>query len=231
MQSNALQYFQSIFLQESIISTFNRMSFNQFFLINRNSALSACAALFKFIETQKRHVFTPNSIRLVIKQMDVENTALIDLNTCRYLELVYNTRNVNKKRDLCSILDHTETKSGMAKLRCNVLQPPCDLMVINERKEIVERFIKDGKLLKESSNILKAFHGLDEVIAFCQLMKQRTTQDTEKDSIKITEFKIERILFMKNILKSIRQLDTYIQSVNLESFKNIFQVCVILSIN
>jgi DNA mismatch repair ATPase MutS len=87
-------------------------------------ALSAAAALFKFIELSAKFFFTPNTIKLMLEQQDEKNLTQIDFNTCRYLELVYNTRHINSKNSLCSIVNYTETKNGLKKLRSTVLQPP-----------------------------------------------------------------------------------------------------------
>ncbi len=143
------------------------------------------------------------------------------------MELIYNTRNLNKKRDLCSILDYTVTKNGLGKLRCNILQPPSDLVTIAERIEIIERMLSDNKIFEQFKEILQKFQGLDEIISFCQIMQQRTNFEIQSDSIKLTEYKIERILFMKHILKYMRELDLYIRNSNLDSLKNIFQVFLI----
>jgi DNA mismatch repair protein MSH4 len=197
----------------------------KFFFQHRDSALSACAALFKHIEQKRRHVFTPNSIHLVIKQFNSEDTTLIDINTCRYLELIYNSRNVNKKRDLCSILNYTDNRNGMRKLRSNLLQPPTDPALIEYRLRMVGDLLKDRDLLGELKAITQTFQDLDEVIVFCQQMRNKTlVRDSEFASIKTTEFKIDRALVMKTMLKCVRQLAAYVESSELESLKHICQV-------
>lgn len=63
-----------------------------------------------------------HSVRLSIEGS--ENLTLIDINTARFLELVYNTKNSKCPTNLYGILNYTKTKYGAKALISSILQPP-----------------------------------------------------------------------------------------------------------
>lgn len=93
-----------------------------FCFIFRPLALAACGALFKYIEYSKNYVFAAHSVRLSID--GINSLTLIDINTARFLELVYNTKNTKGPNNLYGILNYTKTKYGSKALLSSLLQPP-----------------------------------------------------------------------------------------------------------
>lgn len=83
--------------------------------------MECCAALIRYVEVSDQILFLPNSIHLTVEGS--EKITKIGSDTSRYLELVFNKRNLKSSNNLYGVLNYTVTKNGMRMLKSNILQP------------------------------------------------------------------------------------------------------------
>lgn len=145
---------------------------------SRFYALSAAAALLKYVEFLQNLIFAPKS--LCIKYEGSQNTVLIgkldllqlfmfsttifiipDIETAKRLELVSSTKvdTALKHSSLLGTLNHTLTIGGFRLLRATLLQPPCVLKDIEARQECVEEVVNNPVLFRAFQvSIKNCFH-------------------------------------------------------------------------
>jgi len=87
--------------------------------------LECCAALIRYVEVSDQILFLPNSIHLTVEGS--EKITKIGSDTSRYLELVFNKRNLKSSNNLFGVLNYTVTRNGMRMLKSNILQPSCGI--------------------------------------------------------------------------------------------------------
>lgn len=162
---------------------------------------------------------------------DSLNVTRLDSNTCRYLELIESTRNVrnDKQGSLLAVLNHTNTKLGLRKLRDAIVRPSSDVEVIRARAELVARLLTDFNLNDSMSKLISRFGSdLDDVIKFANQLKLRSSSKmsllSHDESVKTTETKIDRVLMMKRVIRTARALFELISSSRIECFDKICQV-------
>ncbi|RMZ99687.1 mutS -like protein [Brachionus plicatilis] len=178
-------------------------------------ALGACSALFKYAEYSKNHIFTAHSIRLSIEGN--ENLTLVDINTARFLELVYNTKNSKRPTNLYGILNYTRTKYGAKALLSSILQPPFDVQSIQERIWQVEEMAKNTALMNQLIPCVEKFSDLDHFSKQLNLFAQK-----EDKTSKIIENKIKCVINMRLLVDLANQLKQILMSSNCIRLKTIF---------
>lgn len=71
----------------------------------------------------------------------------VDSATVRHLELLQNNHFPNSSHSLYGIVNACRTPGGARMLRMNILQPPCDVEVINIRLKCVEELMTNSEIL------------------------------------------------------------------------------------
>ena len=86
--------------------------------------------------------------------------------------------------------------------------------------------IKNKELFLNLKSCLKDFKNMDEILLFCSQLARKCNQDSMKsnEDIKNTEKKIEKVLMIKNLIKSMRKFSRFVQDNNLVWLENILQV-------
>ncbi|TNY24833.1 muts domain V-domain-containing protein, partial [Rhodotorula diobovata] len=128
-------------------------------------ALSACAALFKWLDAAQARSFPPASLR--IRYEALEGTCLVDSETARNLELVNNLINKNSKQHLLGMLNKCFTPMGTRLLRANILSPLTDPVTIDDRLDAVEELVtteERSRAIRTALEPLKALD-LDKVVS------------------------------------------------------------------
>ncbi|KPV74997.1 uncharacterized protein RHOBADRAFT_53908 [Rhodotorula graminis WP1] len=118
-------------------------------------ALSAAAALFKWLDSTQSLSFPPNSLR--IRYAPLDGTCLVDTESARNLELVANVLNKNSKQHLLGMLDKCQTPMGTRLLRSNILSPLTNPSIIDGRLDAVEELVNSEE---RSRAVRKALEGL-----------------------------------------------------------------------
>ena len=135
-----------------------------------------------------------------------ENTAVLDSNTIRCLELVEN--NTSKGGvSLYKFLDSTCTAMGKRLLRNNILQPLTDKESVNMRFESVRELMNEVDLLEDLRAKMRSFQDLD--ILFTRLLS------VNHAAIKPDQ-KINYVLMLKDALLSIKSLSVMLEGYTLQ---------------
>ncbi|GAA5887912.1 hypothetical protein JCM6882_000800 [Rhodosporidiobolus microsporus] len=122
-------------------------------------ALSAAAALFKYLETAHGMVFPPRSVK--IRYASLEGTCLIDVESAKNLELVANLLNTNSKQHLLGLLNKCYTPMGTRLLRSNILSPLTEPSIIDTRLDTVEELVNSEERFRAIRKALEPLKNLD----------------------------------------------------------------------
>ncbi|XP_065344364.1 mutS protein homolog 4-like [Cloeon dipterum] len=168
---------------------------------NRFYALSAAAALLKYIEFLQNIIFAPKS--LSIQYQGSQNTTLIDIETAKRLELVCPMRPAAnwKQCSLLGILNNTATIGGYRLLRATVLQPSCLLQDIVERQECVQELVENPTLFRAFQCILPKFADCERLLAL-SMMVPTSAHKCEKS----VEYQLNYALLLKSCLENLPAL-------------------------
>ena len=85
-------------------------------------ALSAAAALIKFVEFTQHVIFAPGTLQLILEGSN--RTTMMDAATVRGLELCHGLAGMQSRASLYGVLNRCKTESGARLLRAEILQPP-----------------------------------------------------------------------------------------------------------
>jgi len=104
-------------------------------------ALSAAAALLKYIEYTQNVVIASRSLK--VEYQVTEGATIIDLDTANRLEIVMGSQSRDELHSLYGVLKHCRSKGGSRLLRANLLQPPSEVEKIDKRLDCVTELIQN----------------------------------------------------------------------------------------
>ena len=133
-------------------------------------------------------------------------TMLIDTITAKNLELVYNTIHTHTKRNtLLGVVDYTLTPMGKRLLRTNILQPPCNANIINNRLNAIEELCKNEECIYNIQSCLKQLVDIDCVISFIAKIPNASAKNSVL-AVQYSEQKINHVVHLKQTVKSIKTI-------------------------
>ncbi|XP_022197518.2 mutS protein homolog 4 [Nilaparvata lugens] len=176
---------------------------------NKFYALAALSALITFIEHSHSMVFTKKSLKILYQ--NAEEVMSIDLDTAKRLELVFSATGDNMHKSLLSVFNYCNTLSGRRFLRANILQPPCNLKVIEKRLECVNELVHDAMLITNLKVELRNFNDVEQLLWFC-------TQAPTLSSTKISELQMNYILLLHMTMKSLPAMQECLRETKSERF-------------
>ncbi|KRY48504.1 MutS -like protein 4 [Trichinella britovi] len=184
-------------------------------------ALAAAAALIDYIERVENIIFAPQSIRIVYKGL--EKSLKIDSNAAKDLELIVSLKSSESvKGSLLGILNHTYTFSGARLLRASILQPSSDLQTINERLDVLEEILNNGRVkasiaLTSLRSAISRMTDVERLIGFC-------IHIGEEDCGRFAEYRIKQLLCLKNTLELVEPLRQILSTFKTPLLKEYFEV-------
>ncbi|OUC46191.1 MutS domain V protein [Trichinella nativa] len=179
-------------------------------------ALAAAAALIDYIERVENIIFAPQSIRIVYKGL--EKSLKIDSNAAKDLELIVSLKSSESvKGSLLGILNHTYTFSGARLLRASILQPSSDLQTINERLDVLEEILNNGRALTSLRSAISRMTDVERLIGFC-------IHIGEEDCGRFAEYRIKQLLCLKNTLELVEPLRQILSTFKTPLLKEYFEV-------
>lgn len=130
----------------------------------------------------------------------------IDTITAKNLELVHNTTHTHTKRNtLLGIVDYTLTPMGKRLLRTNILQPPCNINVTNDRLDAIEELCKNEECIYNIQSCLKQLVDIDCIISFIVKIPN-TNAKNSVFAVRYSEQKINHVVHLKQAMKSIKAI-------------------------
>uniref|UniRef100_A0A1B6D8P9 DNA mismatch repair proteins mutS family domain-containing protein n=1 Tax=Clastoptera arizonana TaxID=38151 RepID=A0A1B6D8P9_9HEMI len=178
-------------------------------------ALSAAAALIKYVEFEKNVFFAPKSLKIVYQSAtDIMN---IDVETAQRLELVlsYGSNEINGS--LFGILNHCSTISGYRLLRANILQPPTTLPQIEKRLNSVTELAQNPMLLHSLQSTLIKFKEVEQLLWMC------VQTSNSKNDLMATESQMNFILLLKTTMENISVLKDCLQDTQTSFFHEVLK--------
>ena len=116
-------------------------------------------------------------------------------------------------------MDFTKTKNGIRTLRSNILQPSCDIEIIESRSSIINHMCNNRDFFDKLRKILRDFHGLDDMVSFCYNYPRK-----QNDTLKSSENKIQNIMIMSELLDNVLVLKETIKDSKIQAIENFYQV-------
>ncbi|XP_044003959.1 mutS protein homolog 4-like [Aphidius gifuensis] len=174
-------------------------------------ALAAASALFKYIESIQHLVYEPKSLR--INYQSAENVTMIDIESAKSLELV-NCNGANKKYSLFSSLDRCSTPMGRRLLRASILQPSCNINVIQTRQACIEELLSNRSLHLILQPVIRRLSGGNRLLG----LAMKTSQ---ADTIQCAERNLNYILLLKNTIDIIPELQGALKTSKSPFFKRV----------
>lgn len=139
-------------IADNVLKTQLRVSsLSAFSLADEKFCIMTAGALVSYLkETQKQSLSIINSIR----NENIENFMMLDVNAIRNLELVKTLRDGKRYGSLLWLLDKTKTSMGARKLQSWILSPLNDIDKINYRLNGVESLFNNTLTRQSLSNML-----------------------------------------------------------------------------
>jgi hypothetical protein len=105
------------------------------------------------------------------------------------------------------------------------LQPSTDRKTIEGRLEVVEKLTNDRTFYDRTRQIIKEFHGFDDMISFCYNLQQK-----HNDTFKSAEVKINNIMLMNQILHNVNVLKETLKESGISMIENFYQVAYFICV-
>lgn len=146
---------------EALTRHFKVFTLDGFGLTGRVAAISAAGALLHYVGTTLRHSLA--HVRK-IRILSAGDSLVLDAPAIRNLQLIPGGE-ISREASLLGILDVTCTAMGARTLRNWIVQPLADPARINERLDIVERFVRDRFALTSLRRTLAIVRDMERLIA------------------------------------------------------------------
>ncbi|CAL8147507.1 unnamed protein product [Orchesella dallaii] len=180
---------------------------------NKYYCLAASSALLKYAELVQSVLFSPKCLKIEFQVS--EQTCMIDHVTAQHLELLQNNQQPTSSHCLYGILNSCRTPVGARLLRMALLQPSCDVKLINTRLDCVEELIKDREVLYGLQDILGRLQAdIEHVIA-------TLVQIPKVDNAKVTEQRINYVIALKHTLELVPGLVRLMENSGNDYFQSV----------
>jgi DNA mismatch repair protein MutS len=129
--------------------------------LDEDEQLISVAMILKYIEEtqlmEPKHIEKPREIH-------IKGKMILDRATIQNLELVAGAYSGSVKDSLFSVIDHTQTRMGSRLLYNWILNPLIDKNSIDERLDMVERFVNDKDLLNSIREELASVSDIERIV-------------------------------------------------------------------
>ncbi|XP_046389737.1 mutS protein homolog 4-like [Ischnura elegans] len=187
-------------------------------------ALSAAAALLKYVEYIQNLIFAPKSLK--VEYQGSQNTTVIDVDTALRLELVASLfghagegkvwgrkKGISgggaseSKPSLLNILNHCYTVGGLRLLRASILQPPCLASIIETRLESVTELVSKPALSDSLGCVLGQLSDVENLLTLCMISPDSADAGASGDTLlRLAESRINYALLLKTSLGVVQPL-------------------------
>ncbi|KFD71745.1 hypothetical protein M514_04303 [Trichuris suis] len=169
--------------------------------------LASTAALIDYLEKVQKSVFMAKSMRVVYEGS--ERSLIIGADTAKQLELMTNLKVVdNVECSLFGVLNFTCTYGGARMLRASILQPSCDLSVINDRLSAIEELLENAEGFNNLRSALCSMRDIERSIPMC-------IGESSEQTPRFAEYRIRQMTLLLHTLEMVEPL-----LHTLESFRN-----------
>lgn len=148
------------YAEEKLNKHFSTATLKGFGIENMPEGIVAAGAILRYLEETEHH--SVKHIRSIAR-LPEERYVWLDKFTIRNLELIRGQQ--KDSVPLIDVIDHTVTPMGTRLLRKWLLLPLKELSAIQKRLSIVEAFVKDPALTKDSFNCLRQMGDLERLIS------------------------------------------------------------------
>lgn len=177
--------------------------------LEEGAQLVSVGMILKYIEDTQlcnpKHIEKPRGV-------NINGKMILDKPTIRNLELVSNAYGGGVQGSLLSIIDKTQTRMGSRLLYHWLLNPLIEKGAINERLDVVDRFVKDRELLSSVREELSSVSDIERIVGKIGLGRvnardfnalQTSLDATLRVSELLKDKYIPHIKFLKEVVKSI----------------------------
>ncbi|XP_033221031.1 uncharacterized protein LOC117175433 [Belonocnema kinseyi] len=182
----------------------NEFSTIELFVKEKYYALSATAALLRYVEYIQHLIYEPKSLKIEFQAS--QGATLIDVESALSLELV-SSYGPQRNYSLFSSLDRCVTPMGRRLLRSQILQPPCDDRVIKQRQACVSELVQNRNLHTILHPIVKQLFGADRLLG----LSMRAMFISE--CVETAERNLNYVLLLKTSLEIIPNLSSALNPV------------------
>lgn len=201
---------------EMITNFCSRKSKNLLQVIERKYyCLASASALLTYLKTVNLMNFARNCLR--VEYQTRQGGMLIDSQTSARLELLYSSSEASKNFSLFSILNKCETRIGQRHLRASILEPSCNVDLIENRQEQIKVLIENEVVQESLKRNLQNFRSVDQLLKISCIVPA-------DDHVKAIETNIQMALLLKNCLEGVKPLSELMLNTVSESFEEIRQL-------
>ncbi|KAI9220080.1 muts domain V-domain-containing protein [Blastocladiella britannica] len=190
-------------------------------LSTRPLALAAFAAVVKFMETKLDLSLTPGSAHIAVES--ALGAMLIDVESAKQLELVQ-SQNGPHGTTLFSIVNKCNTKMGQQLLRAAILQPPCDIQVIELRQAAVNELTASNDVMETIAAALKSFPDVGRLVS-------ALVREPSKMTPKSSELKLQLVLDIRRLLSMVPDLQASLAPCNSQLLRGAADILADLALN
>ncbi|XP_063536035.1 mutS protein homolog 4-like [Cydia strobilella] len=168
-------------------------------VVHKHYALTAAAAVLKYVEYIQCIVFARESLKIVYHSS--ENTMIIDVGTATQLELVQPlVSSAGATCCLLGVLGPTYTIGGIRALRAAILQPSCNKEIIENRLDAVQDLMEnEAGLMIGLQDVLKKLSDIDRILLLC-VEQQNQNMDI------MGEAQLNQTLLLKTTMEMVPKL-------------------------
>ncbi|XP_061716369.1 mutS protein homolog 4-like [Cydia pomonella] len=176
-------------------------------VVHKFYALTAAAAVLKYVEYIQCIVFAKESLKIVYHSS--ENTMIIDVGTATQLELVQPlVSSAGATCSLLGVLGPTYTVGGIRALRAAILQPSCNKEIIENRLDAVQDLMEnEAGLMIGLQDVVKKLSDIDRILLLC-VEQQNQNMD------KMGEAQLNQTLLLKTTMEMVPNLVEALQAAD-----------------
>ncbi|XP_063240839.1 mutS protein homolog 4-like [Bacillus rossius redtenbacheri] len=191
-------------------------------------ALSAAAALLRYIEYSRNKIFVAKSLK--VEYQGSLNTTIIDaavgdcksrwcadVGTARRLELVRSQRGKEARHSLLGVLDRCCTGGGSRALRASLLQPPCLHETLQQRLDCVQELVDCPELLRALQVVMPRFADVEKLLGL-------SLHSPQQESARASETQLKYVMLLKTSLELLPALRTTLEPARCRLLVSVKQV-------
>lgn len=195
-------YFSSNF-EEHIKDSYEILSLDHFPFDSKE--LKSLDAVIKYLELTQfkkiKHLNMP-------KKFKSKEFMYIDTNTLNNLNIIPNE---NRGKSVYEILKKTKTPMGHRMLKDFLIRPLIDKIKINQRLDLVQKFLEDNFLSEKIKEYLSSIKDMDRITSRISLLKA-----TPKDLIALKE-SLNQIPYIKETLQNSKKTEKLFSDINIRT--------------
>lgn len=187
------------YVKKIVVDFFEIKNLESLGLQDQNIVVNAIAMVIEYVKDTQ--LMNPKHIQKP-KRVNLSGSMILDRATIRNLELVSNAYHGDISNSLFSVIDYTSTLMGKRLLYSWILNPLIEKKGIEERLEVVDILLKNGKRIEEVRESLSEINDIERIVGKIGLGRANGRD------IKALQISLENILKLRKDLSDIPEISS-----------------------